>query len=237
MMDGSGQGTEAKGATAEGFTTSAWRKIAPIMERIEALPLLERLSDGTLQPEIFRHYILQDALYLKQYARCLAIVAAKAPENAQVLRFLTSAQKAITVEQGLHAGFLAQFGISAADLAAAEPSPSGFAYTNFLLSTAYHSSYAVALSAILPCFWIYWHVGEAIKSRPAVEGNAFQAWINTYGDPQFAAGAREVIALTDMAARLASEAERAQMLDAFVRASQYEWMFWDSAWKLETWPV
>jgi thiaminase/transcriptional activator TenA len=27
------------------------------------------------------------------------------------------------------------------------------------------------------------------------------------------------------------------MTDVFVRASQYEWMFWDSAWRLETWPV
>ena len=72
------------------------------MAEIEALPLLQRLSDGTLPPEVFRHYILQDALYLKHYARCLAIVAAKAPDNAQVLRFLGSAQKAITVEQGLH---------------------------------------------------------------------------------------------------------------------------------------
>jgi len=232
-MDGIAQGTE----TAESFTTAAWDRIKPIMAEIERLPLLERLSDGTLPSEVFRHYILQDAIYLKHYARCLAIVAAKAPDNAQVLRFLGSAQKAITVEQGLHAGFLTQFGISSADVTAAEPSPSCFAYTNFLLATAYHCSYAVALSAILPCFWIYWHVGEGIKSRPAIEGNVFQAWINTYGDPQFAAGAREVIALTDIAARAASPTERQQMMDAFVRASQYEWMFWDSAWRLETWPV
>ncbi|ARM10541.1 MULTISPECIES: thiaminase II [Rhizobium] len=232
-MDASTQSTELTGS----FTAPAWDRIAPIMAEIEALPLLTRLSDGTLPPEIFRHYILQDALYLKHYARCLAIVAAKAPDNAQVLRFLGSAQKAITVEQGLHASFLTQFGITTADVTSAEPSPTCFAYTNFLLATAYHRSYAVALSSILPCFWIYWHVGEAIKSRPAIEGNAFQAWINTYGDPQFAAGAREVIALTDIAARAASPVERAEMMDVFVRASQYEWMFWDSAWRLETWPV
>lgn len=221
----------------ESFTATAWQTIAPIRSAIDALPLLARLSEGTLPAEIFRHYILQDTLYLNQYARCLAIVAAKAPDSPQVLRFLGSAQKAIQVEQGLHAGFLAGFGVTAADIAAAEPSPSGFAYTNFLMATAYHCSYAVALSAILPCFWIYWNVGEAIKNSPKSEGNAYQAWIDTYGDPQFAAGAREVIGLTDLAAAAASPAERAQMLDVFVRASQYEWMFWDSAWRLEAWPV
>jgi thiaminase/transcriptional activator TenA len=223
--------------TTGSFTDAAWRKIAPIRSAIDALPLLEKLSDGTLAPEIFRHYILEDALYLNRYARCLAIVAAKAPDNAQVLRFLTSAQNAIKVEQALHGGFLATFGVTAEDAATAEPSPSGFAYTNFLMATAHHSSFAVALSAILPCFWIYWNVGEAIKSRPATPDNPYQAWIEAYGDPQFAAGAREVIALTDMAAEAASPAERAQMLDVFTRASQYEWMFWDAAWRLERWPV
>jgi thiaminase (transcriptional activator TenA) len=27
------------------------------------------------------------------------------------------------------------------------------------------------------------------------------------------------------------------MLKAFVRAAQLEWMFWDSAYRLERWPV
>ncbi|MGO8658353.1 thiaminase II, partial [Rhizobium ruizarguesonis] len=82
-MDASTQSTDTTGS----FTAAAWDRIAPIMAEIEVLPLLQRLSDGTLPPEVFRHYILQDALYLKHYARCLAIVAAKAPDNAKVLRF------------------------------------------------------------------------------------------------------------------------------------------------------
>ena len=56
-MDASTQSTE----TTESFTAAAWDRIAPIMAEIEALPLLQRLSDGTLPPEVFRHYILQDA--------------------------------------------------------------------------------------------------------------------------------------------------------------------------------
>ncbi len=66
----------------------------------------------------------------------------------------------------------------------------------------------------------------------------FQAWINYLGDPQFAAGAREVIALTRHRSPVQPRRqERQQMSNAFMRASQYEWMFWDSAWRLEKWPV
>ncbi len=36
-------------------------------------------------------------------------------------------------------------------------------------------------------------------------------------------------------AAAATEGERARMLDAFKRSSQYEWMFWDAAWKHGRW--
>ncbi len=128
-MDGITQGAE----TTESFTAAAWGQIKTNYGRDRAIA-----ATGTA---FGRHAAARDfpPLYpagcgsiLKHYARCLAIVAAKALDNAQVLRFLGSAQKAITVEQGLHAGFLTQFGISSADVTAAEPSPACFAYTNFL---------------------------------------------------------------------------------------------------------
>jgi thiaminase/transcriptional activator TenA len=220
-----------------GFCDTAWANAASIREATHRLPLLSALSDGTLSPDVFSHYIVQDALYLKEYARCLAYVAAKAPVADEMMRFLKSAQTAIEVEQALHAGLLSELGVTAEDLATAKPSPAGLAYTSFILATCQTGSYGVALAAILPCFWIYWDVGESIKQKPATPGNRYQRWIDTYGDPEFAKGAQAVIAITNAAADRASPAERDLMLSVFQRASQYEWMFWQSAWELETWPV
>ncbi len=38
-------------------------------------------------------------------------------------------------------------------------------------------------------------------------------------------------------AAAATEDQRARMLDAFKRSTRYEWMFWDAAYRLESWPV
>jgi thiaminase/transcriptional activator TenA len=94
----------------------------------------------------------------------------------------------------------------------------------------------VSVAALLPCFWIYWEVGSHLLAiaRP---DNPYQAWIDTYADEAFAQGVRKVIAISDRVAADATPAVRAQMLKAFVRASQLEWMFWDSAWRREAWPV
>jgi thiaminase/transcriptional activator TenA len=46
-----------------------------------------------------------------------------------------------------------------------------------------------------------------------------------------------VIAITDRAATATTAATRARMLAAFVRACQYEWLFWDGAYRRRGWPA
>ena len=94
----------------------------------------------------------------------------------------------------------------------------------------------MSVAALLPCFWIYWEVGKRLLET-AEPDNPYQAWIDTYADESFAEGVRKVIAIGDQMAAAASPTTRNQMSRAFVRASQLEWMFWDSAWRLERWPV
>ena len=48
---------------------------------------------------------------------------------------------------------------------------------------------------------------------------------------------REVLGHTDAAFDQATAADRRAMREAYLKATRYEWMFWDSAWRLEPWPV
>ena len=95
---------------------------------------------------------------------------------------------------------------------------------------------ALLLGALLPCFWIYAEVGRYIHAS-AESSNPYRAWIDTYAGEEFHSAVRAVIAATDEAADTASPELRARMHDAFMRATQLEWVFWDSAYRLEAWPV
>jgi thiaminase/transcriptional activator TenA len=94
----------------------------------------------------------------------------------------------------------------------------------------------VSVAALLPCFWIYWEVGTHLMNT-AVPDNPYQPWIDTYADAAFAEGVRKVIAITDRLGADATAGRAEEMLAAFVRASQLEWMFWESAYRLEAWPI
>lgn len=218
------------------FSNQAEAKTARLREAIHDLPFNRELAAGTLAPERFRRYIVQDALYLGQFSRALAIAAAKAPDATTLEVFARSAQAAVAVERVLHERYLAEFGIDPATLTATEPAPDCLAYTSFLLATAHQEPWAVLIAALLPCFRVYWEVGCRIAKEVGGD-NVYHAWIDTYADPQFGEAVEVVTAVANKAAEGATTAIREHMLAAFVRTTQYEWLFWDGAYRGRGWPT
>ena len=79
------------------FTDQAWQRTAPLRAAIDALPFNTELAAGTLSRERFQGYIIQDALYLDQYARTLAMAGARGPDGATLRAFAESAVEAVAV--------------------------------------------------------------------------------------------------------------------------------------------
>ena len=218
------------------FSTQAWQNNLPLYESILAMPFNAELAAGTLREDRFRHYIIQDAHYLEGFARALALAAAKADSADHIVQFAEAAKTAIIVERALHADYFKKFGVSADDFTASPPTPACDHYVSYLLRVGALEPFPVVLAALLPCFWIYLEVGKNIHAR-AAKPNPYQAWIDTYAGDEFENAVRAVIATTDDVAARASDDMLAAMHNAFTRATQLEWMFWDSAYRLAAWPV
>ncbi|MFQ5936066.1 MAG: TenA family protein, partial [Acidiferrobacterales bacterium] len=194
------------------------------------------LAAGSLDQKCFRHYILQDTAFLIAFGRALSLAAARAEKTGDIVKFAESAREALVVERALHDSYFEKFAITKEQAENVEPSPTCLNYNNFLIGTAYHAPYEVAVAALLPCFWIYREVGCHILER-ASPNNAYQAWIDTYADEEYGDAVREVIAIADRLGDHVSPGMLTTMHAAFKRAAQFEWMFWDAAWRLEDWPV
>ena len=178
------------------FSEKAWREIAPIYAAILIHPFIRELTAGTLSKERFKFYMVQDALYLTEFSRVLSLVAARAPDPDTMMQFDESARKALIVERALHETFFREFGITGDVVADAERASACFTYTNYLLATAHGNPVEVAVSAVLPCFWIYWEIGKHVRAE-ATPSNPYRLWIDTYGDEVFGERVRNVIATAD----------------------------------------
>lgn len=218
------------------FTGELWQGSAGIYQAILAHPFLTGLTDGSLPPDAFAFYVVQDALYLRKYSDALAAVGARAPDAAGREMFSRHAADALAVEQELHGSLLADLGIDPAAVAGAEPAPTNLAYTSHLLATVSVGSYAEGVSAVLPCYWIYWEVGKELLRRGSPDPR-YQRWISTYGGEEFGAVVREVLAVTDRLGPGLAAPERARAHQHFRTSSRYEWMFWDMGYRQQRWPV
>ena len=220
----------------KGFTGELWRSIEDVYARILDHPFLTGLTDGALPEESFRYYILQDTLYLREYARALSLAGVRSPDEGALVMFNEHSAGAITVERSLHEGFLKDLGVTQEEAQATEKSPTTLAYTSFLLKTATLGGYPEVLGAVLPCYWIYWEVGKTLLERGS-PNPLYQKWINTYGGEEFGSLVEAVLDLTDRICEDLNSSQKARVREAFVVTSRYEWMFWDAAWRLEGWPV
>ena len=232
---GQGQMTAQRGERP-GFTGDLWRAIEPIYAEIVRLPFLRGLIDGSLPMEAFRFYIIQDALYLRDYAHCLSLASARAPRSDVSAMFASHVLGIMAAEGSLHDTFFADFGITRAEVEQTPMAPTNLAYTSYLLRQAYGGDYAELLGAVLPCYWIYREVGQVLLAEGSPDP-LFGRWIATYGGDEYGETVERVLEEMDRVGADLGPEQRAAVVQAFVTTSRYEWMFWDMGSRLEEWPV
>ena len=217
------------------FSDEAWAATVQIRERIDKLPLLIELADGTLDPQRFVEYIVQDDFYLRGYARALAMLGTRAPNEQETGFWVASSSGAVAAEVGMHASLFADPRLSSLPHSSAA-SPTTRAYANMLQTAAAYEPYAVGVAAVLPCFWVYADVGERLAATAStIADHPFGQWAAAYGDPAFQESTRKAIAIMDTAASEATNEIRHAMLDAFVAATWYEEQFWARSYDLQRW--
>ena len=215
------------------WSEHAWKTAEPVYRQILNLDFVRGLIDGTLSREKFLFYIRQDAEYLVGFGKALAGIAARLDNVEHSQAFLIFAGECMAVERSLHESYLGSEKLPAK----LEPSPTCLLYTSYILKQVYSAPLEVAMAAVLPCFWVYKEVGDYILTKQNKNGNPYQAWIDTYGGDEFATAVQKAINICDEVATSCSNTVRQAMTEAYVLCTKMEWMFWDSAWKLETWPV
>lgn len=222
---------------AERFSTRLRRAAGPIWEAQHAHPFVRGIADGTLGLDRFRHWVRQDYAFLIDYARLLALAAARASDLATMARWAELLRATLGTEMALHRASAAELGIGPEDLEGEVAAPTTRGYADFLLRTAALGDYIELVAALLPCMWGFAEVGARLAAGSQPADPRYRAWIATYASPEFqdlAAWCRELL---DRLAGQAPPAALAAAERAFVASSRHELAFWRMAWDLEAWPA
>ena len=208
-----------------------------IWQAIEAHPFIRELHAGTLPMDRFTYFILQDYVYLLDFAQVLCQGGAKAADLKTLEMFARHAIGAVEVERSFHASFGKSLGFTQTQLDCVAKEPVTQAYIGHLQSVARSGSLGELVAAVLPCYWIYGEVGRRLyKNRPR-KPKIYREWIETYAGKAFWEPLREQIQLMDRLGASASSREKKLMAAHFTLSSRYEFLFWEQAYRREKWPV
>ena len=207
----------------------------PIWDAQLVHPFVQGLGDGTLEVERFKRWVLQDYLYLKEFARIFAWAVAKADRLDTMGWYAGVLNLTLNTEMGLHRAYAERFGITPEELEATAMWPTTRAYTDFLVRTSADGDMADLLAALLPCAWGYVHIGQALAKAAPPADQRYADWIAQYASPEFADAAEWLRHELDRVSVGASPDKQRRLTELFVLSSRYEWEFWEMCWNGEAW--
>lgn len=157
-----------------------WELNTDLTKRCLEHPFVRGLGDGTLDRDIFRRYIAQDAFFLHAFLQAYALAVAKSDDLGQA-RLFHALMGGVLEELKMHAGCAAKLDI---DLDNVKPYPATSAYTDFLLRVSWHGSLAEIIAAMIPCMRLYSHIGNELTVLLRPE-HPYEDWIKTYSGDTF----------------------------------------------------
>ena len=205
------------------------RESGDIWKKYDEHPFVTGMADGSLAVEKFRYYMIQDYLYLFDYARVFALGTAKAADQKTMEIFAGYVHQILHGEMEIHRGYMKRLGIPEEEAAQAKPSIATRSYTSYMLSIAWAEGPAEIAASILACAVSYELIAQhMLEAHPECRDHGFYGeWVQGYADPGYHEANEELKAMTDRLSEGYSEEQIRHLSEIFRTCSQYELMFWD----------
>lgn len=211
------------------FMSEVLKRNIPIWDECVNTSFVRELQKGTLSLERFKGYIVQDSIYLKNYARIYgkAIYHSTCLKDIQVyhsiLNFVTDDESAVRLS------WLERFGLKDDDIELMKPLPENRRYIDFLLNIAEQGDSQEILMAVLPCMLSYSYIFRKIAEVWENVDSRYADFIEDYAEDGYYEKCKEWYDFADKKCYGLSEERKQKLAAIFEKASLLELDFWKMA--------
>jgi len=192
-------------------------------------PFVEMMATGRLPEAAFRHYLVQDYLFLIQFARAYALAAYKGRTMEEMRYGLDGLRAILDGEMALHVRYCAGWGLTPADLEAADEDMPTTAYTRFVLDWGVRGDLLDLHVALAPCMIGYAVIARRLAAIPGAlaDSNPYAPWIAEYASDGYQQLAASTVAhLEALSGGAVGDVRFRQIAGIFAQASRLEAAFW-----------
>jgi len=194
---------------------------------------VEQLGAGTLPKAAFQTYLVQDYLFLIQFARAHALAIYKSTSLEDMRAAAAGVHAILDVEMDLHVRLCAGWGLSKSDLEQSVEALQTVAYTRLVLEAGQAGDILDLMVALAPCMLGYAEIGRNLQQQHAGSAGAvasdhpYHFWINEYAGADYQAVADSAqSALEKHAIELLTPVRRPRLEKLFGQATRLEADFW-----------
>lgn len=213
------------------FTDILFEDVRELWQKYLEHPFVKELGEGTLDKEKFKNYLVQDYLYLKEYAKVFAMGLVKAESLSDMNLYYGSIKGILEDETEVHTNYLKYFGIDQNKVFENRKEMTTESYTSYMLGIGLKGDLKEIAMTILPCAWSYQFIGRSLyeKHKDTLDNNFYKPWIEEYSSVEFEEGSEVWKNHINDLCKDISEKEVENLRDIFMKSSLYEMDFWDMA--------
>lgn len=215
------------------FSRELKSKSAKVWEDGYNHPFVQELGAGKLAKEKFKFYLLQDYLYLLQYAKVFALATLKSDTEKLMINFTKIQYFTLTGEMNVHREYMQKFGITKEEIFSVEPALYSKTYTSNMLSHGLTGGLAEIIATVFPCALTYYDYAKRLKEQyvDKLEANFYKSWIENYASDKFASCFKFFYDTLDNLVSHMSCSQRKNIEKIFISSVEFEYLFWDMAYK------
>ncbi|WML37615.1 thiaminase II [Clostridium sp. OS1-26] len=216
------------------FSESLYESVKEIWESYYTHPFVKGIGDGTLEVDKFKFYMIQDYIYLLDYAKVYALGVVKADREDIMQGFSTMVNGILNGEMSIHRSYMKRLGITQEEIENTKASLSNISYTHYMLAVSQMGGLAELSVSLLACMWSYQEIGKVLSKNPgATEHEFYGEWIRGYISEEYKEGTQWIIDLVDELSENFSTKDKEKLKEIFINTSKYEYMFWDMSYNKE----
>jgi thiaminase/transcriptional activator TenA len=198
-------------------------------------PFVRGLANGNLDKNKFRKYLIQDTLYLKDYAKVYAY-AFLLGESIEDLQFLhTCIGVVMSEETNMHIKYLNDFGLNVYEIDNMEIEKANRDYLDYMIGFSKENDMKSIFVAALACTLTYEYIGKQLKYERLNDDKRhyYDPWIDEYAGKSFESFSIKSCELIDRYCADISLEEQERLIDIYIKACEYEMGFWDMSFEIK----
>ena len=213
------------------FVSALVQADLPVWEQCLQTEFLQKMENGTLSEDCFKSYLVEDSLYLREYAKIFAWGMTKATTMAAMRTYYSLLSFVNESEDAERLRCLRQFGLTDEGIQSLPLRPENRAYVDYMIDTARNSEGAAeCMMACLPCMLSYgWIFQKLLEEKPSVQDTLYGALVVDYAGKGYEAACRDWAVFAEKVCEGLSDERLARCREIFHACSVYELDFWAMA--------